>query len=127
MVFLCNNFTLFYTATAGNGDFVSLSDTLTFAPGLGNGSLTCLSVTTNADNLVEPEEHFIVELALVTPEEASFRLGNPRTVVTLIDSDGMRAHIIDNTFLVVTCSISTNGGNYSQIYSAATLNNNPQS
>ena len=90
-----------YTATTGDGDFSSLSEILTFAPSSGNGSLACISVAANADNLVEPEEYFAVELSLVTAEETSFQLGNPRSVVALIDSDGTFVIVIVAFFFSV--------------------------
>lgn len=48
----------------------------------------CTSVTANTDDLVEPEEYFMIELALVTPAGSSLRLGNTESAVTITDSDG---------------------------------------
>ena len=74
-------------ASAGDGDFHSLSMSLLFAPGSGDGALMCSSISILADNVTEFEEDFIVELALVTAGE-SLSLGNNATAITHIDDDG---------------------------------------
>lgn len=74
-------------ASAGDGDFRSLSKSLTFAPGSGDGALMCSSISILSDNITEFEEDFIVKLALVTAGE-NLSLGNNITAVTHIDDDG---------------------------------------
>lgn len=61
---------------------------LTFAPGSANGSQMCSPVAANTDDLVEHEEYFTIELALVPPAGSSLRLGTAETTLTLQDSDG---------------------------------------
>lgn len=77
------------TATAGNGDYSSLSVFLTFAPGSTDGAEMCESVVANSDRLVESEENFKVQLALGTLGGSNLRLGNSLTAITLTDSNGM--------------------------------------
>lgn len=62
---------------------------LTFASGSAGGAEVCASVAMISDNLVESDEHFIVELSLVTLAGTSLQLGNMQTTVTIIDSDGV--------------------------------------
>jgi hypothetical protein len=77
----------FDSATAGDGDFSSLSTSLTFAPGSSDGALMCPSIAIVPDTVIEDEEDFSVTLSLVTTG-ASLSLGNNVTAVTHIDDDG---------------------------------------
>ena len=91
------------TATAGSGDYSSLSTPLTFANGSADGSMMCASVTANDDDLVEPEERFTVELDLLTPAGTSLSLGNTETTVTFRDSDSMLLTNHDALTLIFHC------------------------
>lgn len=79
---------LYFSATIGDGDYSSLSQSLTFAPGSGDGARICSSVAILSDNVTELEENFSIALNLVTAGE-SLSVGNNVTLVTLTDSDGM--------------------------------------
>lgn len=46
-------------------------------------------MSANADDLVELEENFVVQLALETQGGNILRLGNSVTAVTLTDNNGM--------------------------------------
>ena len=74
--------------SGGNGnDYNSLSKDVTFVNGSSDGADICVSLTVNADSLVEHEEAFVVHLSLVT-SGANFHIGNSATMVTIVDSDG---------------------------------------
>jgi hypothetical protein len=77
-----------FTATVADGDYSSLSKTLVFPPGSGDGAMVCSSIAILQDNATELDEDFFISLGLVAIEE-SLSLGNNVTNVTLIDSDGM--------------------------------------
>lgn len=81
-------------ATVEDGDFSSLLMPLTFAPGSSDGAEMCASVIANSDDLVESEEYFVVQLALVTPAGNNLRLGNSETTITLTDSDGTYSYTL---------------------------------
>lgn len=60
---------------------------LTFPTGSGDGAVQCLNISITADgDALEEEESFTV--TLTTPD---LLLGNSRTTITIIDSDGKPA------------------------------------
>jgi hypothetical protein len=75
-------------ATVGDGDYPLLNTTLTFAPGSGDGKVLCTSVSATSDGLIESEEYFTINLALVTKAGENFRLGNTETAVIISDKEG---------------------------------------
>ena len=75
-------------AAVGDDDYSSLNTSLTFTPGSGDGRKLCTSVSATFDNVVESEEYFTINLALVTLG-ASFSLGNAQTAVIVTDSEGL--------------------------------------
>ena len=76
-----------FIATAGDGDFSSISQVLTFVPGSHDSAVICSSVGIHSDNVTELEENFMIVMELVTVG-ASLNLGNNVTHVTHTDDDG---------------------------------------
>lgn len=70
-----------------DGDFSLDSMPLTFTPGSVEGAEFCVSPTVYSDNLVEPEEVFVIILNLVSSKESFFSLGNVEAAVYIIDSN----------------------------------------
>ena len=71
-----------------DGDFLEVEKHLIFTSGSVDGTMECINVTVIADNLVECEEEFSVDLTLNTFKD-SIKLGNNSTLITLEDSNGM--------------------------------------
>ena len=72
------------TATAGSGDYVPTSGTLTFTPGETSKPIT---VTVNGDTTVEPTETFFVNLS--SPTNATIAMAQGTGTIT--DDDGGRS------------------------------------
>lgn len=92
-----------YTAAAvSDSDYSALNTTLTFAPGSGDGEELCTSVSATSDDLVESEEYFIINLALVTQAGTSFSLGNMETAVVITDNEGLLTPCMQD-FMSLNC------------------------
>ena len=82
---------LLFQATDVEGDYSLLNVPLTFSPGSADGAELCVPVLAEADNLVEFEEYFVLNLTflpLSLESQNSLSLGNTATTIHISSNEG---------------------------------------